>query len=151
MALRVRVAKTGARCLLWAGRVSRSDTGIMPQLSVVAAGNNNAGELAVGILQQVDLGQQFGLHRLRQKMEIRQVPLVPAAIQKGTRVLISLWNSLMFGRVPGPRPNISESHSEICTRVPFCIVQVDVAQCERGGCGAPPFHIYRDCPHSHFC
>ena len=24
----------------------------------------------------------------------------PAAIQKGTRVLISLWDSLMFGRVP---------------------------------------------------
>ena len=28
----------------------------------------------------------------------------------------------MFGRVPGTRPNISESHSEISTRVPFCIV-----------------------------
>ena len=41
--------------------------------------------------------------------------------QKGTRVLISLWDSLMFGRVPGTRPNISESHSEISTRVPFCI------------------------------
>ena len=27
------------------------------------------------------------------------VPIVPAAIQKGTRVLISLWDSLMFGRV----------------------------------------------------
>ena len=27
--------------------------------------------------------------------------LVPVAIQKGTRVLISLWDSLMFGRVPG--------------------------------------------------
>ena len=34
----------------------------------------------------------------------------------------------MFGRVPknaaallGTRPNISESHSEISTRVPFCI------------------------------
>ena len=27
----------------------------------------------------------------------------------------------MFGRVPGTRPNISESHSEINTRVPFCI------------------------------
>ena len=25
----------------------------------------------------------------------------PVAIQKGTRVLISLWDSLMFGRVPG--------------------------------------------------
>ena len=47
-------------------------------------------------------------------------------IQKGTRVLISLWDSLMFGRVPGgrvpgTRPNMSESHSEISTRVPFCI------------------------------
>ena len=39
----------------------------------------------------------------------------------GTRVLISLWDSLMFGRVPGTRTNISESHSEISTRVPFCI------------------------------
>ena len=28
----------------------------------------------------------------------------------------------MFGRVPGTRPNISESHSEISTRAPFCIV-----------------------------
>ena len=27
----------------------------------------------------------------------------------------------MFGRVPGTRPNISEYHSEISTRVPFCI------------------------------
>ena len=52
-------------------------------------------------------------------------------IQKGTRVLISLWDSLMFGRVPkntaaflGTRPNISESHSEISSRVPFCIVEV---------------------------
>ena len=27
----------------------------------------------------------------------------------------------MFGRVPGTRPNISESHSETSTRVPFCI------------------------------
>ena len=35
------------------------------------------------------------------------------AIQKGTRVLISL---------PGTRPNTSESHSEMSTRVPFCIV-----------------------------
>ena len=50
------------------------------------------------------------------------------AIQKGARVLISLWDSLMFGRVPknaapflGTRPDISESHSEISTRVPFCI------------------------------
>ena len=43
------------------------------------------------------------------------------SIQKGTRVLISLWDSPMFGRVPGTRPNISESHSEISTRVPFSI------------------------------
>ena len=49
-------------------------------------------------------------------------------ISKGTRVLISLWHSLMFGRVPknaapflGIRPNISEYHSEISTRAPFCI------------------------------
>ena len=27
----------------------------------------------------------------------------------------------MFGWVPGTRPNISESHSEKRTRVPFCI------------------------------
>ena len=47
------------------------------------------------------------------------------AIQKGARVLISLWDSLMFGRVPGTRPNISESHSKIVlsTRVPFCITR----------------------------
>ena len=41
--------------------------------------------------------------------------------QKGTRVLISLWDSLMLGRVPGTRPNNSKSHSEMSTRVPFCI------------------------------
>ena len=34
----------------------------------------------------------------------------------------------MFGRVPGTRPNISESHSEISTRVPFCIAT---------SCGSP--------------
>ena len=59
-------------------------------------------------------------------------PMPVLVIQKGTRVLISLWGSLMFGRVPknrrawqlGTRPNISESHSEISTRVPFCITQV---------------------------
>ena len=45
----------------------------------------------------------------------------PSSIQKGTRVLIALWDALMFGRVPGTRPNISESHREISTRVPFCI------------------------------
>ena len=27
----------------------------------------------------------------------------------------------MFGRVPGTRPNISEFHSGISTRVPYCI------------------------------
>ena len=39
---------------------------------------------------------------------------------------MSPWDSLMFGRVTAPcfgtRPNMSESHSEISTRVPFCIV-----------------------------
>ena len=58
-------------------------------------------------------------------------PVLPVSvIQKGTRVLISLWDSLMFGRVPknaaallGTRPNISESNSEISTRVPFCIAE----------------------------
>ena len=30
---------------------------------------------------------------------------------------VSLWDSLMFGRVPGTRSNISDSHSEISTRV----------------------------------
>ena len=58
--------------------------------------------------------------------------------KKGTRVLISLWDSLMFGRVPksaaaflGTHPNISESHSEISTRVPFCIVRA-AQTCMRG-------------------
>ena len=57
----------------------------------------------------------------------RPVTSTPS-IQKGTRVLISLWDSLMFGRVLkkyydllSTHPNISESHSEISTRVPFCI------------------------------
>ena len=41
--------------------------------------------------------------------------------RKGARVRISLWDSLMFGRYQVPAPSISESHSEISTRVPFCI------------------------------
>ena len=45
----------------------------------------------------------------------------PAAIQKGTRVLISLWDSLMFGRVPK-----NGAHSEISTRVPFCNTQAQL-------------------------
>ena len=43
------------------------------------------------------------------------------SIQKGTQGLISPWDSLMFGRVLDTRPNMSESHSETSTRVPFCI------------------------------
>ena len=50
-------------------------------------------------------------------------PADKSAIQKGTRVLISLWDSLMFGRVPGTRPNISESHSDKSTRVSALLVQ----------------------------
>ena len=61
--------------------------------------------------------------RWQASYQVRRVR--PRAIQKGTRVLISLWDSLMFGRVPGTRPNISESHSEIRTRVPFCIAGAD--------------------------
>ena len=60
------------------------------------------------------------------------------AIQKGTRVLISLWDSLMFGRVPGTRPNISESHSEISTLVPVCIPTRHLSP--RGG---PSFSLFR--------
>ena len=56
-----------------------------------------------------------GVARVQQKGRLPR----PVAIQKGTRVLISLWDSRMFGRVPSTRPNISESHSEIRTRVPF--------------------------------
>ena len=42
----------------------------------------------------------------------------------------------MFRRVPGTRPNISESHSEMSTRVPFCIagepaVQADLKKLQR--------------------
>ena len=55
----------------------------------------------------------------------------PPAIQKGTRVLISLWDSLMCGRVQGTRPNISESHSELRTRVPFCIALADSSSWSR--------------------
>ena len=36
------------------------------------------------------------------------------------------------GRVPGTRPNISESHSEISTRVPFCIVLAGVSRQQQG-------------------
>ena len=68
-------------------------------------------------------------HFLKKAFPPKKVRPRPApAIQKGTRVLISLWDSLMFGRGPkngaaflGTRPNMSESHSEISTRVPFCI------------------------------
>ena len=40
----------------------------------------------------------------------------------------------MFGRVPGTRPNISESHSETSTRVPFCIAGSQ----HQGGRGRTP-------------
>ena len=36
-----------------------------------------------------------------QELAKRNHITTPVAIQKGTRVLISLWDSLMFGRVPG--------------------------------------------------
>ena len=47
----------------------------------------------------------FDLARLvdRELREARR----PPSIHKGTRVLISLWDSLMFGRVPGTRVLIS--------------------------------------------
>ena len=60
--------------------------------------------------------------------------LTIVAIQKGIRVLISLLDSLMFGRVPGTRPNISESHSEISTRVPVCI---ESGRCQLCACARP--------------
>ena len=53
------------------------------------------------------------LHHQRVQRVLHRQPAT--AIQTGTRVLISLWDSLMFGRVPkngagvlGTRPNISE-------------------------------------------
>ena len=63
--------------------------------------------------------------RLEALLPVGEVAAVPVAVRKGTRVLISLWDSPMFGRAPGTRPNISESHSEISTRVPFCIGRYD--------------------------
>ena len=54
------------------------------------------------------------------------------AVKEGTLVLISQWDSLMFGRVPGTRPNMRESHSEISTRVPFCIATRIVLEGRRG-------------------
>ena len=77
----------------------------------------------------------MGFANVRAGTKSYKVPELPQftqgvlPIQKGTRVLISLWDSLMFGRVPkktpddflGTRPNISESHSEISTLVPFVL------------------------------
>ena len=40
------------------------------------------------------------LHRLQ--IELIEVRLLVSVIQRGTRVLISLWDALMFGRVPRP-------------------------------------------------
>ena len=58
--------------------------------------------------------------RAHERMVLRPLRLLalarPATIQKGTRVLSSLWDSLMLGRVPQ-----NGAHSEISTRVPFCI------------------------------
>ena len=48
---------------------------------------------------------------------------------RAARVLISLWDSLMSAPFLGNRPNISESHSEISTRVPFCIGWARGATC----------------------
>ena len=40
------------------------------------------------------------------------------AIQKGTRVLISLWDSLMFGRVPGTDLAMGFANVRVGTRYP---------------------------------
>ena len=47
-------------------------------------------------------GERPGPQRFDQLRELlrSRPPLAREAIQKGTRVLISLWDSLMFGRVP---------------------------------------------------
>ena len=84
-----------------------------------------------GTITACAASESAGAHRAahgQQGHDVHRPVLLVSAIQKGTRVLISLWDSLMFGRVPtntaaflSTRPNISESHSEISTRVPFCI------------------------------
>ena len=73
----------------------------------------------------------------------RTAPLRACAaptIQKGTRVLISLW-------VPGTRPHISESHSEISTQVPLCITRRPSPVRPRGH--RVPAHARRAVPRAH--
>ena len=48
----------------------------------------------------------------------------------------------MFGRVPGTRPNISESHSEMSTRVPFCIARGGLVEQAQGGVGTWFYILY---------
>ena len=85
------------------------------------------------IRQQVEVGGGN-----EQRVRPAQLEGACRAIQKGTRVLISQWDSLMFGRVPknaapflGTRPNTSESHSEMSTRVPFCIAGFGAGRASR--------------------
>ena len=84
---------------------------------------------AAGAGAVVDAGRSGASHSERCSSTHRCI----SAIQKGTRVLISLWDSLMFGRVPGTRLHISESHSEISTRVHFCIRIVAAAASSSSG------------------
>ena len=48
--------------------------------------------------------QSHGEDALHKKLVVARGPSTLCAIQKGTRVRISLWDSLMFRRVPGYPP-----------------------------------------------
>ena len=101
-----------------------------------ACGRHRAAAERLHRCQAGDQLEQHNVRRHHARVSLPRSSCVRSAapwpgptIQKDTRVLIPLWDSLMFGRVPengaaflGTRPNISESHSETSTRVPFCIV-----------------------------
>ena len=87
----------------------------------------------LGVFRQARGGEILGMTRFETWMDDWPLagvalwwlglPLPPDARPAPSikKVTLSLWDSLMFGRVLGTRPNISEPHSEIGTRVPFCI------------------------------
>ena len=55
----------------------------------------------VGAFKAVTVNSTVLLTRTARRARFCVLKRIAPAIQKGTRVLISLWHLLMFGRVPG--------------------------------------------------
>ena len=85
-----------------------------PRPAGAAARVGGARGLRLHVLEDlaVEAARDGGGHGRPQRLGVRgilaQLGGLREAIQKGTRVLISLWDSLMFGRVPKKRRGVLE-------------------------------------------